>query len=72
MKKLFIPLLVAGIIPFVYPFIGYVYRVMIAESWTLGSWLVLYSFVYWYTYVIGLVLIAAAVFIRIYFKNKNK
>ena len=58
MKQKFIwkVLLVLGIFPFVLPFVLGVYR-MIIESWTMIDWLVLYSFIYWPTYIIGLVLI---------------
>ena len=72
MKRLFIPLLIAGIFPFVYPFIGFIYRMIISESWTLGDWLILYSFVYWPTYVVGLILISIAIIIRVKYKKKIK
>ena len=54
-------LLVTGMIPFVFPFLNFVYEMMISSSWTLVEWLVLYSFVYWPTYVIGLILIILSV-----------
>ena len=53
--------LAAGTIPFLIPFVLGVIRMQI-ESWTLGDWLILYSFVYWPTYLIGLVLILVAVY----------
>ena len=58
MKQEFIwkVLLVLGIFPFVLPFVLGVYRMSI-ESWTMIDWLVLYSFIYWPTYVVGIVLI---------------
>ena len=58
MKQKFIwkVLLVLGTFPFVLPFVLGVYR-MIIESWTMIDWLVLYSFIYWPTYVVGIVLI---------------
>ena len=46
-----------GIVPFATPFIGFVYEMINSSSWTLADWLVLYSFVYWPTYVVGLILI---------------
>ena len=49
-------LLLIGIFPFVLPFVLGVYRISI-ESWTMIDWLVLYSFIYWPTYVVGIVLI---------------
>ena len=54
-------LLIAGILPFVIPVVLGLYRMRI-ESWTMVDWLVLYSFVYWPTYIIGLVLMAATVY----------
>ena len=53
-------LLLVGICPLILPFVLGVYRMSI-ESWTLIDWLVLYSFLYWPTYVIGLLLIIIAV-----------
>jgi hypothetical protein len=38
-----------------------VYTMCVEQSWTWGDWLVLYSFVYWPTYVIGVALIILAV-----------
>lgn len=54
-------LLIVGVIPFVIPFVLGIYRMSI-ESWNYGDWLILYSFVYWPTYLIGLVLIAISIF----------
>ncbi len=74
MKKSFIwnILLIIGIIPFVLPFILGIYRMSI-ESWNLFDWLVLYSFIYWPTYIAGLVCVAVYVCYRIIKKkNENK
>lgn len=49
-------LLVIGICPILYPVLSGIYMMSI-ESWTLLDWIALYSFVYWPTYVIGLLLI---------------
>ena len=49
-----------GICPFILPFVLGFYRMSI-ESWTLMDWLIMYSFIYWPTYIIGLVLILVAV-----------
>ena len=49
-------LLALGILPFVLPFLIGLYRMQI-ESWALPDWLVMYSFIYWPTYLVGLVLI---------------
>lgn len=54
-------ILFLGICPFAVPVVLGPYRMTI-ETWTLMDWLVLYSFVYWPTYIIGLVLMAAAVY----------
>ena len=54
-------LLVIGICPIVFPFVSYLYQMLVSESWTLLDWLVMYSFVYWPTYIIGFVLIAISV-----------
>ena len=60
-KRLWCFLLVIGIIPFVAPFGGFVYEMINSSSWTLDDWLVLYSFIYWPTYIIGLILIVISV-----------
>lgn len=51
-------LLVVGFLPFVFPFITFAYEMLIDSSWTLGAWLVMYSFIYWPTYLVGLALLA--------------
>lgn len=51
-------LLVIGICPFIMPFLLSFTRM---SSWTLVDWLVMYSFVYWPTYILGFVLIAISV-----------
>ena len=45
-------LLIAGIIPLILPFLTGLYRMSI-ESWTMGDWLITYSFIYWPTYLLG-------------------
>lgn len=54
-------LLFIGIIPLIIPFVLGFYRMSI-ESWTLPDWLIMYSFVYWPTYIVGLVLITISIF----------
>ncbi|MBE6615154.1 MAG: hypothetical protein E7631_07610 [Ruminococcaceae bacterium] len=44
-----------GLCPFLIPFIVYTYEMLIGSGFTLADWLILYSFLYWWTYVIGLV-----------------
>ena len=60
-KKLWWFLLAIGTIPFAAPFIGFAYEMIISSSRALVDWLVLYSFVYWPTYLVGFVLIAFSV-----------
>lgn len=52
-------LLIVGICPFIIPFVLGVYRMTI-ESWAMMDWLLMYSYIYWPTYVAGFVLIAVA------------
>ena len=54
-------LLIIGIIPFTAPFISFVYEILIFSSWTLIDWLVMYSFIYWPTYVVGMILIIVSI-----------
>ena len=54
--------LMIGFCPFLAPFVLYVYQMMISSSWTLLDWLLLYSFVYWPTYLVGVVLIVISVY----------
>lgn len=60
-KELWWLLLVIGIIPFAAPFLGFAYEMLNASSWTLIDYLVLYSFLYWPTYLVGLILIIVSV-----------
>ena len=60
-KEFWWVLLIVGIVPFAAPFIGFVYEMINSSSWSLADWLVLYSFVYWPTYVVGLILIIISV-----------
>ena len=52
-----------GILLLVLPFILGVYHTMI-ESWKLGDWLILYSYIYWPTYVLGIMLIVAGIVMK--------
>ena len=56
-------LLGLGIVPFVLPFVLGLFHMWI-ESWTMTDWLVLYSFLYWWTYLAGLVLVVLAVVLK--------
>lgn len=57
-------LLIIGIVPFLLPFVLGLYRMSI-ESWTMFDWLVMYSFIYWPTYIAGAVAIAVSLVGRI-------
>ena len=61
-KRLWWFLLAVGLIPFAVPFLGFAYEMLNSSSWSLVDWLVLYSFVYWPTYLVGFVLIAISVY----------
>ena len=64
-KRLWWVLLIMGILPFVIPFIGYVYEIINSSSWKLFDWLVLYSFVYWPTYIIDIVLVLVSIIVNL-------
>lgn len=52
--------LAIGVCPIILPIIVGIYRMSI-ETWTMFDWLIMYSFIYWPTYIVGLVLILVAV-----------
>ena len=54
-------LFLGGLCPFLAPLVMGAYTMSVEHGWTWGDWLVLYSFVYWPTYVIGGALIILAV-----------
>lgn len=54
----------AGVLPFVVPVLLGFYRMSI-ESWTMVDWLVMYSFIYWPTYLVGLMAIAIGLYKQI-------
>ena len=66
MKNHFIKhaLLIVGIIPFLLPFILGLYRMSI-ESWEFFDFIILYSFIYWPTYLAGLFCIALYVILLV-------
>ena len=61
-KRLWWFLLAIGVIPFAAPFLGFAYEMLNSSSWSLMDWLILYSFVYWPTYLVGFVLIAISAY----------
>lgn len=63
MKKqmIWLTVLLLGIIPFVSPFVTGLYHIRLG-SWTMFDWFVMYSFIYWPTYLIGMIIIPIAIF----------
>lgn len=55
-------MLAVGIAPFVFPFLNFVYEMMISSSWTFAEWMILYSFVYWPTYIVGAIIIGISIY----------
>jgi len=66
-----IVLLIIGIVPLILPFAGGLYTVSVQSDLTMGDWLIMYSFLYWPSYVLGAVLIAVSLYLLIR-KTKNK
>ena len=62
-------LLIIGIVPFILPFVFGIYKISI-ESWTMFDWLVMYSYIFWPTYIAGAVAIAVSVIGNIVRKKK--
>lgn len=63
MKQKWLPrlLLAAGLLPFLLPLLLSGTR---SVRWSLFDWLLLYSAVYWQSYLLGLALIALALWLR--------
>ena len=61
-KELWRTLLVLGVVPFLIPLLGFGYEMLNGSDWTLFDYWFLYSFLYWPTYLVGLVLIVLSVF----------
>lgn len=53
--------LLLGLCPFAAPVVSGLYHMTI-ERWTLPDWLVLYSFIYWPTYLVGAALVGLALY----------
>ena len=51
-----------GIAPFVFPFLNFAYEMMISSSWTFAEWMILYSFVYCPTYIVGAIIIGISIY----------
>ena len=46
-------LLFAGICPFISPFVMGAYTLSVESRRSWGDWLIMYSFVYWPSYIVG-------------------
>ena len=69
-KILWWGLMVVGVVPFAAPFLCFIYEMMVGSSFTLADWLVLYSFIYWPSYLVGLVLIILSVIMLKFLSKK--
>ena len=61
-RKLWWTMLILGVLPFAIPFVGFAYEMLNASSWALFDYWLLYSFLYWPTYILGLILIIISVY----------
>ena len=61
-KKIWWIMLVVGVLPFIIPFLGFAYEMINSSSWSLFDYLVLYSFLYWPTYILGIIMIIISVY----------
>ena len=59
MKKIWNYLFFAGFLPFIVPVCMALYS-MSVETWNFLDWILLYSVIYWPTYVIGILVIVIA------------
>jgi len=49
-------IILTGLLPFIIPILAGIYKITI-ESWNMVDWLILYSYIFWPSYIIGLILI---------------
>jgi len=59
-KKIWNYLFYVGFLPFIIPVFMALYS-MSVESWNFFDWILLYSVIYWPTYIVGIILILVAV-----------
>ena len=57
-------LFIVGLCPFIYPILLGIYTMSVGISWSWFDWLVMYSFIYWPTYLLGIILIVFAIIYR--------
>lgn len=60
MKNIWNYLFYTGFLPFIIPVLMALYS-MSVESWNFFDWILLYSIIYWPTYIVGIILILIAV-----------
>lgn len=60
MKNIWNYLFYTGFLPFIIPVLMALYS-MSVESWNFFDWILLYSVIYWPTYIVGIILILIAV-----------
>lgn len=64
-RHLWILILIFGIVPLILPFATGLYNIWLSpHSWTMTDWLIMYSFVYWPSYLIGAILMIIALILR--------
>lgn len=68
MKNIWNYLFYTGFLPFIIPVLMALYS-MSVESWNFFDWILLYSVIYWPTYIVGIILILIAVRKR---KNRDE
>lgn len=61
MRTIWKVVLIVGLLPFIIPIVMGLYTMTI-ETWELFDWLLLWSVIYWPTYVVGLALIFVAIY----------
>jgi len=59
-KNIWNYLFYAGFLPFIIPVLMALYSISV-ESWNFFDWILLYSVIYWPTYIVGIILILIAV-----------
>ena len=53
-------IILTGFLPFMIPILAGIYKITI-ESWNMIDWLILYSYIFWPSYIMGLILIILGV-----------
>ena len=53
-------IILTGCLPFMIPVLAGIYKITI-ESWNMVDWLILYSYIFWPSYIMGLILILIGV-----------